>query len=233
MTLCLALLTISVAAPGSPSLPPVGEISAPLGHIGNVVDAFPKRGVSDSDKVVTPSWAGCEARGVYLMRFLGGASRAVEQLQQSLDRVSGSEKSLFGRKGVLAEVMKQLSASRFEPKVACAPSPLAEGYKLQLAVAPQKWCEAGSEATSDGEFWFFANGRPAAVISVQKGGVDSCLPRLSTVLFDAKGVGRVRLHADWGGAMSASLAGERCRLIDYTLDPSRQVFVPAWKSCKR
>ena len=56
---------------------------------------------------------------------------------------------------------------------------------------------------------------------------------LTAYLFDAKGVARVRLHADWGGAMSATLVGERCQLVDYVLDADKQVFTPAWKSCKR
>jgi hypothetical protein len=59
------------------------------------------------------------------------------------------------------------------------------------------------------------------------------MPRLSTVLFDARGAPRVRLHADWGGVLSTSLLGEKCQVVDYTFDSGKQVFVPAWKSCKR
>ena len=127
--------------------------------------------------------------------------------------------------------MKQLSSARFEQKVSCTAAPLGEGFKLELSAPPKKWCDA-KDAT-EGEFWYFAGKSPSAVISVQKGGTDVCKPRLSTVLFDAKGVARVRLHADWGGALSATLVGDRCQLVDYTLDPDRQVFVPVWKSCKR
>ena len=226
----LASLSFAAAPP-----PALGEISAPLGHIGNVVDAPPKGGVSDSDKVVLPKWEGCtaaEPQGVYLMRFMGGAGRVIEQLQQSLDRGTGAEKKLFSRKGVLTEVMKQLSSARFELKVACPASALIDGYKLDLPTAPKKWCDAKADAT-DGEFWFFANGKPSAVISVQKGEADVCKPRLSTVLFDAKAAPRVKIHADWGGAMSTTLIGERCQIVEYTLDADKQVFLPVWKSCKR
>lgn len=226
------LLALILAAAPPPPPPPLGEISAPFGHIGNVVDALPKGGVSDSDKVIAPRWEGCEPKGIYLMRFLGGASRALEQLQQSLDRSPGSEKKLFGRKAVLTEVMKLLSSSRFEQKLSCAPAELADGYRLELTVPPKKWCDAKADA-SEGEFWFFSKTRPAAVISAQKGGTDVCKPRLSTVLFDGKGVARVRMHADWGGAVSATLVGDRCQLVDYTLDTDKQVFLPVWKSCKR
>lgn len=226
------LLTLIAALALAAPPPALGEISAPLGHIGNVVDAPPKGGVTDSDKVVLPKWEGCEAKGVYLMRFLGGAGRALEQLQQSLDRAPGAEKKLFGRKAVLTEVMKQLSSSRFEAKVGCTAATLVDGYKLEPTEAPKKWCEVKAEPT-EGEFWFFANGKPAAVISLQKGEPDACKPRLSTVLFDAKGAPRVRLHADWGGAVTATLVGERCQVVDYTLQTDKQVFLPAWKSCKR
>lgn len=229
----MVLTLIAALALAAPPLPAaLGEINAPLGHIGNVVDVPPRGGVSDSDKVLLPKWEGCEAQGVYLMRYLGGAARALEQLQQSLDRAPGTEKKLFGRKGVLTEAMKQLSSSRFEAKVGCPAEVLADGYKLELTLAPKKWCDAKADAT-EGEFWFFAAGKPAALVSVQKGEPDACKPRLSSVLFDAKGAPRVRLHADWGGAMSATLVGERCQVVEYTLQADKQVFVPAWKSCKR
>lgn len=228
----LALLSsFALAAPPPP--PTLGEISAPLGHIGNVVDAPPKGGVTDSDRVVVPTFEGCEAQGVYLMRFLSGGARALEQLQQSVEAGGpDAEKKLFGRKGVLGEVMKQLGASRFEAKAGCAPSPLTDGARLELTAAPKKWCDAKPDA-AEGEFWFFSNGKPAAVISVQKGATNPCKPRLSSVLFDAKGAARVRLHADWAGAMSATLVGERCQFVDYTLVTEKQAFSPNWKSCKR
>jgi hypothetical protein len=197
-----------------------------------VVEAPPVGGTSESDRVVVPSWDGCTPQGVYLMRFLGGTARALEQLQQSLDLTPGAEKKLFGRKDVLGEVIKQLGTSKFEAKNGCTVSKLNDGFRLELTAAPKKWCDVKTPA-QDGEFWFFSSGKPASVISVQKGAPDVCKPRLSTVLFDAKGVARVRLHADWGGVMGASLLGERCQLIDYVFDGGRQAFVGSWKSCKR
>lgn len=227
-----ALLTAFVlAAPPAP--PTLGEISAPLGHIGNVVEALPKKGADDNDRVLAPKWEGCEPQGIFLMRFLGGTSRALEQLQGSLDRGGkDAEKKLFGRKAVLSEVLKQLSTARFEARASCQPAPLGDGYRLELTAAPKKWCDTKPDAT-EGEFWFFAGTKPAAVISVQKGAPDTCKPRLSTILFDTKGAPRVQLHADWGGVMSTSLLGEKCQVVDFTLDAGKQVFVPAWKSCKR
>lgn len=229
----LALTLMLQAAPPAP-VPQPGDISAPLGHVGNVVAPPPTGGLTDSDRVVLPKWEGCEAQGVYLMRFLGGTTRALEQLQQSLDRGAGAEKKLFaGKKNVLGEVMKNLSNSKFEAKRACEPAKLIDGFKLELAAPPKKWCDLKGDE-QDGEFWFFVKSKPAAVVVVSKGAeATACKPRLSTVLFDAKGTGRVWFHADWGGELSASLNGEKCQLIDYAFDKEKQGFVPTWKSCKR
>lgn len=227
------VLTLMVhAAPAVPPQP--SEIPAPLGHVGNAVAAPPTGGMSESDRVVVPKWEGCEAQGVYLMRFLGGSTRALEQLQQSLDRAPGAEKKLFGgKKSVLGEVMKNLANSKFEAKRSCESAKLIDGFKLELPAAPTKWCDLKGDE-QDGEFWFFVKGKPAAVVVVTKGAEATvCKPRLSTVLFDAKGVGRVYFHADWGGELSATLSGEKCQLIDYGFDKEKQGFVPTWKSCKR
>lgn len=225
------MLSLFVASVLVASPPALGEISAPLGRIGNVVDRLPQGGVADSDKILRPTWGDCEPKAIYLMRFMGGTGRALEQFQQSLDRSPGSEKKLFGRKGVLSEVMKKLGSSRFDPQISCTPIALVDGYKVQLTAPPKKWCE-GQVDSAEGEFWFFAAAKPQAVISVQHGETDACKPRLSAVFFDAKGAARLRLHADWGGEMSATLVGERCQVVEYTLDSARQVFVPVWKSCK-
>jgi hypothetical protein len=229
-----ALTLVLHAAPAAPAPPPQpAEIASPLGHIGNAVAAPPTGGTTDSDRVVLPTWEGCEPQGVFLMRFLGGTTRALEQLQQSLDRAPGAEKKLFaGKKNVLGEVMKNLSGSKFEPRRACEASAVKQGFKLELAAPPKKWCDTKDDP-QDGEFWFFTKGKPAAVVLVSKGEKDVCKPRLSTVLFDAKGVGRVWLHADWGGEMSASLAGEKCQVLDYAFDKEKGGFVPTWNSCKR
>lgn len=227
----VALVALSLAA--APPPPQPAEISAPLGHFGNSFDAEPQGGQKSNERVVLPKWEGCATQGVYLMRFLLGASRTLEQLQQSLDRGPGAEKKLFGsKKDTLGEVLRQLSASKLEAKVPCKPSSLTDGFKLAVDKAPTRWCDAKGEP-QEGEFWFFAAGKPAAVVSVQKGSPDVCKPRLSTVLFDAKGTGRVQIHADWAGAMSTSLLGEKCQTLEFTLNAETQSFVPTWKSCKR
>lgn len=222
----LLAVLLAAAPPPTPA-----EISAPLGHLGNVVDVPPTGGTSETDRVLLPSWEGCDRQGIYVMRFMGGSARVLEQLQQSLDRSPGSEKRLFARKVVLGEVMRQLSESRLEEKVPCTPSKLLEGAQLDVTAAPKKWCERAP--SEEGELWFFSKKRPAAVFSVQPGAPDRCKPRFSVVLFDASGSARVQLHADWGGVVKVSVLGDRCQRVDYDFDASRQVFKPTWKTCKR
>lgn len=217
----------------APVFPELGEISAPFGHFGNVVNELPAGGFSDADKVVAPRWKGCPAKGVYLMRNLSGSMRALEQLQLSLNAAEGAETKLFGRKGVLSELMTQLTSAQLKPKVRCNRSALADGFKMMLPAAPQKWCEGKVDA-GDGEFWFFTGSVPSAVISVQKGAAaEPCQPRLSTVLFDGKGQARVRVHADWAGAVSATLVGDGCESVNYIFSPATQTFIPRWITCKR
>lgn len=227
----LSLLLVVLSAPPAP--PPLpGDVPAPFGHYGAVVGDPPTGGVTEADRSVQPAWESCPAQAVFLVRAMSGTIRALEQLQQSLDATPGVEKKLFARKAVLTEVLRHLSGAAWAPKVPCAASPLADGYRLDLAQAPKKWCDA--KGAQDGEFWFFTRGKPAAVVSVRPGGETSpCKPRLSVTAFDPKGAARVRVHADWGGAVTAALVGDRCQLLDYQFDPGRQVLAPAWKSCKR
>lgn len=221
------LLAIHAAPPPTPA-----EISAPFGHIGNVVTPVPAGGIPGSDKVLLPAWEDCEPQAVWLMRFFSGTARALEQLQSSLDRAPGAEKRLFGRTGVLAELISRLGTAVFDARRDCSEPKLVDGFKLELTSPPKKWCDAPADA-QDGAFWFSSLKKPAAVVQLSAGGEKACRPRLSAVLFDLKGVARLRFHADWGGEVSATLVGERCQNIEYSFDRDRQVFVPAWKSCKR
>mgnify|MGYP000882027303 CR=1 FL=1 len=213
------------------SAPPLpAEISPPFSYIELAVTPPPTRGVPATDKVLLPVWEGCDAQAIWLMRALTGVARALEQLQQSLDRVPGVEKRLWSRKGTLAEVLRHLGEGRFQSKSSCAEPKLLDGYRLELTAAPKKWCEV--EAKQDGAFWFFSSGQPSAVVQVSPGAETPCAPRLSAVLFDKKGVARVQFHADWAGRPSATLLGERCAHLDYTFQDAKQAWVPAWRSCR-
>lgn len=226
------VLSVTPAPEVSTSLPP---LAAPLGHIGGVVGPVPAQ-LSQSDRPVTLALEGCEPQVVWLMHALGGTIRAVEQLQQWLDRTT-LEKSIFKKKQVLAEVVRQLSDAKFEPRMVCAlPAKgkleLKDGFKLDLKEAPKTFCDA-PETRSLGDYWFFNHDRPAAVVSVSKGDPDVCAPRISVMLFDAKGQGRVRLNADWGGVMSANLLGDSCKSVDFDFNAEKQGFVATVRSCKR
>lgn len=228
----LAALSLVLAAAPAAAVPAaLPEIPAPLGHFGGVVEPVPQAGISEQDKAVIPKLEGCAAQAVFLMRWLSGGTRTLEQMQQWLDRTPGLEKKLFARKQVLAEVMKHLTDARFEPKKSCTATPLVDGFKLDYAAPPKKLCEAPVDQAL-GEFWYF-NKTPAAVINVTRGDPDQCMLRVSSVLFDAKGVARLRVHADWGGQVSATLWGDKCQRVDFTFDKEKQAFTPALKSCKR
>jgi hypothetical protein len=226
------VLSATPAPEVSSTLPP---IPAPLGHIGGVITPLPSQ-LSQSDRPVTLAFEGCEVQVVWLMHALGGTIRAVEQLQQWLDR-TGLEKTIYKKKQVLAEVVRQLSEAKFEPRMVCAEPKrgrleLKEGFKLDLKEAPKTFCEA-PEGRSTGDFWFFNGEHPSAVVNVSKGEPDLCAPRLSVMLFDRKGLGRVRLSADWGGVMSANLLGDSCKSVDFDFSAEKQAFVATLKSCKR
>ncbi|MEW6430751.1 MAG: hypothetical protein AB1730_04520 [Myxococcota bacterium] len=228
-------LVVSLVLSGAPAAPPapLPTISAPLGHFGAVVELMPKDAVRDQERAVFPQIPQCAPQVVYLMRFLGGMTRVLEQSQQWMDLTPGLEKKLFKGKGTLGDVMKHLSRAAFEDRKSCTPLTLGAGYKLELDAAPKKLCDAGPRGDGLGDYWFFTKGKPAAVVSVQRGDVDACVLRLSAVLFDSKGVARLRVHGDWGAQVSATLNGDRCQKVDFTFDGARQLFVPDMKSCKR
>lgn len=221
----MLLSLLLAAAPVAPA-PLPASIPAPLGHFGDVVEPAPKGGMASTDPFFALGWDGCEDV-VFPQRFATGASRALEQLQQALDHGAGSEKRLFTGKGVLAEVLHQLTGATLSEKGSCQAPKLVDGWKLPLVVAPKKLCDARA-----GERWLFAGAKPVAVISVQRPET-GCRPRISAVLFDARGQARVRFHADWSAAMAVTLVGDRCRNLDFTFDGAQQAFIPSWSSCKR
>lgn len=227
----MLLALILAAAPPVPLQLP--NIPAPLGHVAGVVVDLQPGAVQGNDRPVLLKAEGCETPQVaYLMRFLGGTIRAVEQLQGWLDR-SGQEKALFKGKQTLADVVRLLTDAKYEPRSDCAAPTLVDGFKLDLTAPPKKLCEVADDRPA-GDFWFFSKGKPSAVISVVNGSPDACKPRLSAVLFDSKGLARVRFHSDWGApSISANLLGDSCKSVDFTFDLAKEAFVPNWKTCKR
>ena len=232
--LSLLLTSLVAAAPAAQALrlpDSPRDISAPLGHLGNVVEDVPANGMNTVDKPVVPVIASCAPQAVYLMRMLGGTARAVEQLQQWLDATPGFEAKFFKRKGTLTDVVKLLGDAKFEQKKACTAPIVKNGFQLDLDWPTAKFCP--NTGATQGDFWFFNKTHPAAVVNVAAGDADVCRLRLSTVLFDSHGQARVRLHADWGGAASVTLVGDGCQVVDFALHSDTQSFVPTLKSCKR
>lgn len=214
------LALILTAAPVLPA-----EIQAPIGHFGSSIGKAPADGVSQADPFILLPGLECPADGFFPARFQAGLSRTLEQLQQSLDRAPGSEKKLFTRKGELAEVIKLLSASVFSAdKSDCTPI---KGWQLVTTAPPKKWCAADPYRPA-----YFTNEKPSWTVALGRN-QDGCAALVSTVLFDAKGVARVRLHADWSGTTSVTLVGDRCQNVEFTFDTSKQAFIPSWSSCKR
>lgn len=231
-SLLLTSLIAAAPAQGPLRLPDSPrDISAPLGHLGNVVEEIPPTGMNAVDKPLVPVIEGCAPQAVYLMRMLGGTARAIEQLQQWLDATPGFEARFFRHKATLTDVVKQLSDATFEPKKACTAPATKNGYQLDLDWPSARFCP--SPGANQGDFWFFNKARAAAAINVQPGDPDHCKLRLSTVLFDSRGQARVRLHADWGGTSSVTLIGDGCQIVEFVLHSETQTFVPTLKSCKR
>jgi hypothetical protein len=210
----------------------LAPISAPLGHLGGVVEDVQPGGVSDSLVPVIFGPDGCTPRVVALSRFLGGAGRALEQLQRWMDSSPGFEASFFKKTERLSDVMRLLSAATPQrAKGACRAPPVRDGFKPTHSRVPKSFCASDPERTL-GEYWFFSGETPAAVIRVAPGTPEACAPRISSILFDSSGAARLRLSADWGGEVSAELLGDRCQLLEFRLDEKPHHFLPRRESCK-
>ena len=77
----------------------------------------------------------------------------------------------------------------------------------------------------------FALVLPAAALvwvsGAPEGAKDACRPRLSVSFHDARGRARLRYHADFGGALSVELLGDRCQMVRLTFDAASNHFQPS------
>jgi len=231
----MLLLTLSLlaAAPAAP-LKPLPMLSAPLGRLGNFVDAPPEGGLPADEKVIVGKLDGCDRdQALYLTRAVSGSLVAVQQLQDWLGQTPGLEKKLFAP-GKLGEVAQRVASSTPTDQKLCEAPALAEGYRLELTRAAGKQC-AVEKGWRTGDFWWAKDGKPTAVVWVVGAPADAkdrCRPRLSVALFDKAGIARVRLHADYGGVASLSLLGDKCVGLDFGFDAGAQAFVPTWRTKK-
>ncbi len=232
----MLLLTLTLLAAAAP-VKPLPLLPAPLGRLGNFVDAPPPGGLPADEKVMVGKLDGCDRdQAFFLTRAVSGALAALQQLQDWMVQTKGLEKKLFAT-GKLAEVAQNVAASTATDEKLCASPVLVDGFKLDLTRAAGKQCPV-EKGWRLGDFWWAKGGKPFAVVALSASPEDSkdrCRPRLSVVLFDKSGVARIRLHADYGGVASISLLGDKCVGLDFGFDEGARAFVPTWrttKSCK-
>lgn len=171
----------------------------------------------------------CPQRYVSTLGAMSGALSALERLQQWLAKNPGVEVTLYGRAGALAQVFTHVSKSAISNTKAPCTLPKTDEWRL-VAPLKGKLCES-QKPLSTVERWLVSKQGVVAAGVLADSAEGACAPRLSIALFDTRGALRVILNADFGGAMSAQLVGDRCRLaLDY--DATAGVFRPEWKNCK-
>jgi len=206
----LAMVMLSAAPP--PALP---DLPAPLGMLDKVLEP----GAANGEKSTEISLPGCSQKvPVNLSRFVAGTAYAMQQMVEWL--YLAPELKPFPA-GALDEVTQGLTGAAFADQRSCAALP------KELAKAP-KLC-AGTAAD---QAWMVANGKPVASVRWAAGsGSDKCLPKLTGVLFDGKGVARIRYEADFGSAASGALLGDKCE-VKFSFDAKNEVFHAARRGCK-
>jgi hypothetical protein len=211
----LASLLSAAPAPAPAALP---DVPAPLGRLVDVLvddTAQPLRG----EKIVSATLKGCDHKvPLHVTHFAAGAMYAMQQLTEWMAKTPGVEAELYARKGVQGEVITGLTTSLPGEVHACKPM-------AKNAAAAPKLCPGAAP----NEAWLLNGKAPAALIRWEPS--KECIPRITGVLFDAKGAARLRYDADFAGAVAATLVGDHCE-IDLTFDAAKQVFHPARRGCK-
>lgn len=218
-----SLVALSLLA-GLPALkplqPPLALFSAEM-----LVDAK-LASPQNADDFLVYGGEQCPGRGVSIMRAMGGALTTVERVQAWFKENPGAEAALF-KKDTLAAAMKHVSAGVPSTSTPCKPW-AANDWQF-APTDPGKLCES-KKPPSVTERYLTVKGRASSAIQVRPA-ADPCMPRVSIALFDQKGKTRLLVHADFGGVMSATVVGDRCR-VDFTYEPSIEAFKADWKACK-
>ncbi|MDX2013772.1 MAG: hypothetical protein SFW67_26490 [Myxococcaceae bacterium] len=221
----LSLIAATVLA----GLPTLAPFQPPLALFSvEVIQDGPSNIASNGDSLIPYGADTCAARSISTMRAMGGGLSMIERTLTWLEGQPGVEAKLFGKRGALGEVMKHVSTAAIAPRTSCVAPKLVDGWRWSLDAAP-KLCAVKSDAPTN-ERWLLVKDVPAAAVVVNRS-PDPCQSRVSMALFDAKGKTRVLLHADFAGAMSATLVGPKCR-VELTYDPTLEAFKAEWKSCK-
>jgi hypothetical protein len=180
----------------------------------------------NGDAFLVYSGEQCPGRAVSIMQAMGAALTTVERVQAWFKDNPGAEAALF-KKDTLAQAMKHASAG--VPSAATPCKPWATNDWQLAPTDPGKLCDSKKPPPAT-ERYFTVKGKASSAVLVRPA-ADPCKPRVSIALFDPKGKTRLLVHADFGGAMSATVVGDRCR-VDFTYDPSVEAFKADWKACK-
>jgi hypothetical protein len=214
----VAVALFLAATPPAPA--PLPDISAPLGRLVDVL-VDPGTQPLHGEKIVEAELKGCDHKiSLHVTHFVSGAMDAQQQLAEWTLKTPGLEGQLFSRKNVYGEVLTALGGSLAADVHACAalPKTVASAPKLCPGAAPN-------------EVWLLdAKKKPAALVRWEPSS-KGCLPRISTVFFDAKGAARLRYDADFAGAVAVTIVGDKCS-IDFTFDADKQMFHAARRGCK-
>lgn len=223
MTSSLAVLALLSGLPTlKPLPPPLALFSNELLQDANL--ASPQNG----DAFLSYASEQCPGRAISTMRAMGGALTTLERLQGWFKENPGAEAALF-KKGTLGEVMKHTSAGVPGALTPCKPWAAGAPDWQFAPTDPGKLCDAKQPPAASARY-FTVKGKASSAVQVRPA-ADPCQPRVSIALFDPKGKTRLVLHADFGGVMSATVVGDRCKL-DFVFDPETGAFKPEWKSCK-
>jgi hypothetical protein len=211
-------LMIAAVLSAAPAPKPLPDVPAPLGRLVDVlVEAQEQPALNE--KIVTVELSGCDHPvRIHVTRFVSGAMYAMQQLAEWLNQTPGLEAQLFSRKGVIGEVLQGLTHSLPGEQHACAAAP------KELTSAPKLCPGAGKN-----EAWLVDGKQPAAFVRWSPS--KECLPRIDSVLFDAKGAARLRYEADFAGVVTATLVGDRCNIV-FSYDEAKQVFHAERRGCK-
>ena len=151
-------------------------------------------------------------------RMIAGTAFA---MQQMLEWMRANVPQGMPPQAVLDEVGAGVREGHFTQSKACAALP------RDVTKAP-KLCDGAAKDHAV----LVANGKPAALVRWSAAsGANKCAPRVTGVLFDAKGSARIRYDADFGGNAGGAVLADKCQ-VTFTYDAAREVFHPSLRGCK-
>jgi hypothetical protein len=212
-------------------------VKPPLGSLNEVVTLVPDSGLPNEERVEIVQLPGCpQPQAFWLTRFALGAAMAGEKLDAWV-RHNNLTAQVFTRPNVLTTAVDGIRKSAPRSHGACPPT--RDGWLLdawKVSSLPKTCAEkstsedAGIQAPVSAPVWFgIPKGRLTAVVTYGPPSADAqspCRPRMSAVLFDDRGVARLRYHTDFDDMVTADLVGDGCIELRFTLDEHGRGFRP-------